>query len=123
MATARKPTKVGEISEPCLESDAALARAFEFLGKRWNAIILGMLGNGPTTFTELSRAIGRISDSMLAGRLAELTQAGLIERAVDEGPPVSVSYSLTDSAVALLPALGQIAVWAHDNLPPPGPSR
>jgi DNA-binding HxlR family transcriptional regulator len=73
---------------------------------------------GPTGFRELSRAIGRISDSVLSDRLAELTRAGLVERAVDEGPPVSVSYSLTDCAKALLPALEQIAFWADENLSP-----
>jgi DNA-binding HxlR family transcriptional regulator len=98
--------------------NAALARAFDFLGKRWNAVILGILGHGPTGFRELSRAIGRISDSVLSDRLAELTRAGLIDRAVDEGPPVTVSYSLTDCAKALLPALGQIALWAEENLSP-----
>lgn len=117
MATAPKPATPHGASEPCLEADAALARAFEFLGKRWNAIIVGVLANGPASFTEISRAIDRISDSMLSARLSELTKAALIERVVDEGPPVSVTYSLTPSAVALIPALAQIAAWAQENLP------
>ena len=103
-------------TEECIRGDAALARAFEFLGKRWNAVILGILGAGPVGFRELSRAIGRISDSVLSDRLAELTRAGLIARAVDEGPPVAVSYRLTDCAKALVPALDQISVWADKHL-------
>jgi DNA-binding HxlR family transcriptional regulator len=118
MASTPKAAAVGEVSEACLEGDAALARAFDFLGKRWTAVILEILGRGPTGFRELSRAIRRISDSVLSDRLAELTRAGLVERAVDEGPPVSVSYSLTDCAKALLPALEQIALWAEENLAP-----
>ncbi|GAA0372800.1 helix-turn-helix domain-containing protein [Microbispora corallina] len=108
------------VSEPCLRGDAALARAFTFLGKRWNAVLLGVLGRGPAGFRELSRAIGRISDSVLSERLAELTRAGLIARTVDEGPPVSVSYALTDCGGALMPALEQISQWAQENLPPEG---
>lgn len=104
-------------SEACIAGDAALARAFEFLGKRWNAVILGILGHGPTGYRDLSRAIGRISDSVLSDRLAELTRAGLVARTVVEGPPVTVSYSLTDVATALLPALERIAVWADEYLP------
>lgn len=115
MAAARKSTK-SEASDSCVEADAALARAFDFLGKRWNAVILGTLASGPTTFRELSRAIGRISDSVLSGRLSELTDAGLIERNVSEGPPVSVSYRLSKSAIALIPALERIAQWAQKNL-------
>ncbi|MCU1689190.1 MAG: transcriptional regulator, partial [Jatrophihabitantaceae bacterium] len=37
--------------------DAALSRAFEFLGKRWNGVLLGTLITGPAGFSELRRAI------------------------------------------------------------------
>jgi DNA-binding HxlR family transcriptional regulator len=105
------------VSEACRRSDVALAHAFGFLGKRWNAVLLGILGGGPTGFRELSRAIGRISDSVLSDRLAELTRAGLITRTVEAGPPVSVSYGLTDCGRALMPALDQISRWAQEHLP------
>ena len=36
-----------------------------------------------------------ISDSVLSERLTELTQAGLNQRTVDEGPPLAVTYALT----------------------------
>lgn len=101
---------------PGPDADAALARAFDLLGKRWNAVILGTLRNGPIGFRDISRSIGRISDSMLSGRLTELAQAGLVTRTVDEGPPVSVTYSLSECAELLIPALTQIAVWAQANL-------
>ncbi|WP_163510033.1 winged helix-turn-helix transcriptional regulator [Fodinicola acaciae] len=109
--------KQRRVSEACVRSDAALARAFEFLGKRWNAVILAVLGSRPAAFRELSRAIGRISDSVLSDRLAELTAAGLISRTVDEGPPVSVTYALTDCGRGLMPVLDQISLWAEQNLP------
>jgi DNA-binding HxlR family transcriptional regulator len=96
--------------------DAALARAFDFLGKRWNGLILGTLLNGPAKFAELRRAIGKIHDSVLSDRLAELARAGLVERCVDEGPPVSVSYRLTNRGQALLPALRELTDWASANL-------
>jgi DNA-binding HxlR family transcriptional regulator len=102
--------------EACERSDEALARAFECLGKRWNALVLGNLRAGPAGFRELSRAIGRISDSVLSDRLSDLTAAGLIARTVDEGPPVTVSYSLTDRGQALMPALEQISLWASEYL-------
>jgi len=107
-----------QTSEACERGDAALARAFGFLGKRWNAVILGVLGDGPAGFRQLSRAIGPISDSVLSQRFAELAGAGLITRTVQAGPPVSVAYALTDCGKALLPALDQIARWAEEYLPP-----
>lgn len=96
--------------------DSALARAFDFLGKRWNGVILGTLSSGPLGFSELKRAVGGISDSVLSERLTELAGAGIVDRTVEVGPPVSVSYCLTASGLALLPALDEIAAWANSNL-------
>ena len=95
--------------------DAALSRAFEFLGKRWNGVLLGTLIEGPAGFAELKRGLG-ISDSMLSDRLVELTRAGLVERTVDAGPPVAVSYALTANGQAVLPALQALTTWAKTNL-------
>lgn len=95
---------------------SALARAFEFLGKRWNGLILGTLFAGPAGFAELRRAVGGISDSVLAERLAELSKAGLVVRTVDPGPPLAVTYVLTPAGRALLPALRELTKWAAENL-------
>lgn len=98
----------------------ALVRAFEFLGKRWSGVVLGSLVGGPAGFRELSRAVTPISDSVLSERLSELTAAGLIARTVDEGPPVAVSYALTEAGQALVPALHELADWAARHLPEHG---
>ncbi|MFE9656223.1 winged helix-turn-helix transcriptional regulator [Micromonospora sp. NPDC006431] len=97
--------------------DGGLARAFAFLGKRWNGVLLGTLANGPAGFAELARALPGISESVLSDRLGELCRVGLVSRTVREGPPVGVSYQLTDRGAALLPALDALARWAHDHLP------
>jgi DNA-binding HxlR family transcriptional regulator len=119
MATtsARQPIS----AEQCKPAAALLARAFRFLGKRWNAVVLGHLSAGPAGFRELSRAIDGISDSVLSDRLADLAEGGLIRRTVNEGPPMTSSYELTDRGRALMPALEQIANWARENLPEEGP--
>jgi DNA-binding HxlR family transcriptional regulator len=104
-------------SAECARGDAALARAFAFLGKRWTGVVLGSLRAGPAGFRELSRSIEGVSDSVLSDRLADLTAAGLISRTVDDGPPLAVSYELTDRGEALMPALGQISAWADEHLP------
>lgn len=102
----------------CMRGDAALARAFGILGKRWSGVVLGSLHPGPAGFRELSRAIGGVSDSVLSDRLSELTKAGLVARIVGEGPPVVVSYRLTECGEALMPALAQLSRWAQEHLPP-----
>jgi DNA-binding HxlR family transcriptional regulator len=103
--------------EACLRGDAALVRAFDLLGKRWTGVLLGTLSEGPAGFSALARAVDGISDSMLSDRLSELGDAGLVSRTVTEGPPVSVTYALTDAGRALLPALEGISRWAEEHLP------
>ena len=115
-ATQRQPLD----AEACVRADAALVRAFDLLGKRWTGVVLGTLSSGPLSFSALCRSVEGISDSMLSNRLSALCNAGLVTRAVDAGPPVSVTYALTDAGRALLPALAQIGRWAEEHLPPTG---
>jgi DNA-binding HxlR family transcriptional regulator len=101
--------------------EPALARAFGFLGKRWNGVLIGSLVGGPAGFAQLGRSVAGISESVLSDRLSELTKAGVIARVVHDGPPVSVTYELTACGEALLPALRALARWAQESLPEPAP--
>ncbi|MBW4030883.1 MAG: helix-turn-helix transcriptional regulator [Acidobacteria bacterium] len=103
-----------EYSKSC---DGALTRAFKFLGKRWNGVILGTLANGSSGFAELKRNVTGISDSVLSERLSELHAAGLIVRTVDPGPPVAVSYDLSGAGRALIPAMEALIAWATASFP------
>ncbi len=99
--------------------DAGLVRAFGFLGKRWNGIILGSLSTGPAGYAELRRVVGTITDSVLSDRLTELAAGGLIERTVTDTRPPGVTYGLTAAGSALLPMLHELARWADEYLPAP----
>lgn len=100
--------------------DAAVTLAFSVLGKRWNGMIIATLGTGISSFAALRRSVPGISDTVLSDRLSELAQVGLVTRTVEDGPPVAVSYALTDSGRGLLPILGQLGEWASANLGTPG---
>jgi DNA-binding HxlR family transcriptional regulator len=97
--------------------DSALVRAFGFLGKRWNGLLLGILVQRPAGFAELKRSVPGISDPVLSDRLKELSAAGLVKRVVDEGPPVSVTYQVTPAGQNLMPVLASLTEWARENLP------
>ncbi|MFD5465194.1 winged helix-turn-helix transcriptional regulator [Kitasatospora sp. NPDC127059] len=102
----------------CFNVELALNRVFTLLGKRWTGLLLGVLNNGgPAHFSELRRSVPGISERMLSDRLTELTEAGLVVREVDPGPPLRVRYRLTESGIALKPALTELAVWADRYLP------
>lgn len=105
-----------EVDEEVHVCDAAVTLAFSVLGKRWNGMIIASLGSGPSTFVSLRRAVAGISDTVLSDRLAELAETGLVARTVDAGPPVTVSYALTESGRGLPPILDQLGTWASTNL-------
>ena len=111
---------VGEQSHDvarCKRVDEGITRVFQLLGKRWSGPIVAVLVEQPAHFADLRRAVPGISERMLSDRLAELGAAGLVLREVDEGPPLRVSYRLTEAGAALEPALRELAEWAKAHLP------
>ncbi|MDP9028600.1 MAG: helix-turn-helix transcriptional regulator [Actinomycetota bacterium] len=96
--------------------DTAITLAFSVLGKRWNGMILSVLGSGVSSFVGLRKAVSGISDTVLAERLLELADVGLVSRDVADGPPVSVRYELTDAGAELVPTIAQLGGWAKRNL-------
>jgi DNA-binding HxlR family transcriptional regulator len=87
--------------------------AIELVGKRWTGAILWVLTDGPVRFAELSRRIPGVSDRLLSQRLRELEDWNLVDRIVEEGSPVRVSYSLTEKGAELEPALRHLGDWAQ----------
>ena len=77
----------------------------ERVGRRWNSAILLALARGATRFSEVIARVDGLSDRMLAARLKELEQMGLIDRIVEPTTPVSVRYRLTERGGELLAAI------------------
>ncbi|TQJ30358.1 helix-turn-helix domain-containing protein [Microbacterium sp. SLBN-146] len=109
---------MADIDEQRSACDAAVTLAFSVLGKRWNGMIVSALGTAAATFVGLRRAVPGISDAVLSDRLAELAHAGIVVRSVEPGPPVGVSYRLSEAGERLLPILDQLGAWASENLEP-----
>lgn len=107
----------GTPSPGLLRCDAGVARAFDFLGKRWSGVILGALSQGPVGFADLRRGVGSITDSVLSDRLAELGRAGLVLRTVTDTRPPGVTYALSPAGHELLPILHLLGGWAAKHLP------
>jgi DNA-binding HxlR family transcriptional regulator len=87
--------------------------AIELIGKRWTGAILCTLTEGPLRFGELARAVPGLSDRLLSQRLRELEDEGLVEREVEPGTPVRVTYSLTGKGADLRPAIQALREWAN----------
>jgi DNA-binding HxlR family transcriptional regulator len=97
---------------PCGEVCPNFHAAIELIGKRWTGAILCALIERPMRYGELGKAVPGLSDRLLSQRLRELEDEGLVEREVEAGTPVRVTYSLTATGEALGPAIGELKAWA-----------
>jgi len=88
--------------------------AIELIGKRWTGAIVGVLLNAPADgegglrFSEIAQAVPELSDRLLSERMKELEARGVVERSVDPGPPVRVTYELTPMGRGLEPAVSEL---------------
>jgi DNA-binding HxlR family transcriptional regulator len=87
--------------------------AIELIGKRWTGAIVCALTEQPMRFGELAKAVPGLSDRLLSQRLRELEDEGVVEREVEPGSPVRVTYSLTEKGAELGPAIGELRSWAR----------
>jgi DNA-binding HxlR family transcriptional regulator len=78
------------------------------IGGAWTANIIWYLSGGSRRFNELRNDLTGISAKVLTTRLKELTQRGVIIRAVKPTSPPSVEYSLTAEGHELMPAIKAI---------------
>ncbi len=97
----------------CTEVCPQFHEAIELIGKRWTGAIVFALTERPMRFGELGKAVPGLSDRLLSQRLRELEDEGLVEREVEAGTPVRVTYSLTATGADLGPAIRELKAWAR----------
>lgn len=87
--------------------------AVELIGRRWSGAIISVMLGGPRCFNEMLSAVPGLSDRLLTERLRELEAEGLVRRTVLAGPPVRVSYELTEAGRSLEPVIESLGRWAE----------
>src|ERR1700736_3577104 len=101
---------------PRLDYNPSFQRAIELIGRRWTGAVIRALMPGEARFNHLLTGIPGISDRVLTERLRELEYHRLVERLVDPGPPIRVSYRLTPRGRALQQVIASVDAWAADWL-------
>ena len=89
-----------------------LARALTVLGPRWALLIVERLLDGPQRYGDLQRDL-RVPTNMLATRLRELEEAGVLRRL-----PLhhnTRAYALTDRGLALRDAIEALGRWGDGH--------
>jgi DNA-binding HxlR family transcriptional regulator len=96
-----------------------VARALDVVGDRWALLIVRELLLGPRRFTDLAAGLPGIGTSVLAARLKELADSGLIAKRTLPAPAASAVYELTDEARGLGRVLAALADWGMSRLGQP----
>lgn len=89
--------------------DCPLAPCLRLLAGAWTLEILFQLRGEPLRYGELRRALDGVSSKVLAARLKELVEKGVLEREVLPTNPPTVEYALTEMGRELLPVLDSIS--------------
>jgi DNA-binding HxlR family transcriptional regulator len=85
--------------------------ALAALRGRWTTLVIRELLRGECGFTELRRALPELSDKVLSDRLAQLAEAGVLERRRRSGWPPRTHYRLTPHGRRLGPVLQALWDW------------
>ncbi|SOX52383.1 transcriptional regulator, partial [Mycobacterium ahvazicum] len=96
-----------------------IARGLDVLGERWTLLILRELIGGPRRYGDLRAELPGIATNLLAERLKELQDAGLVHRTDLPAPIGRTVYTLSDLGwQRVLPIIQSIAWFGLDRLDP-----
>lgn len=93
-----------------------VARALELVGERWALLIVRDLLVGPKRYTDLRAGLPKIPTNVLATRLKELEQAGLVERRILPRPSGAIVYELTAYGADLEDVVLALGRWGARSL-------
>jgi DNA-binding HxlR family transcriptional regulator len=100
-----------------------IARALDLVGERWALLVVRELVLGPKRFTDLRAGLPNLSPDVLAQRLRELEQAGLVRRRKLPPPAGARVYELTDWGSELEPVLLALGRWGSRSPLPSEPPQ
>ena len=93
------------------DEGCAVAHSLDLIGERWALLIVRELLLGPKRFTDLRAGMPGASADILAQRLRELTESGVVRRKRLPPPAGSDVYELTEWGADLEPVVTLLGQW------------
>ncbi|MFC8514342.1 winged helix-turn-helix transcriptional regulator [Streptomyces sp. NPDC057257] len=116
MAVSKEPAAVGKYDTGDGEAMCPYRLVLEHVTSRWGVLVLIELLDRPYRFSELRRAIGRVSEKMLTQTLQTLERDGLVHRDAKPVIPPRVDYSLTDLGREAAEQVRGLAEWTQKRM-------
>ena len=96
-----------------------VAHALGLVGERWALLVVLELLHGPKRYTDLAENLPGIGTNILASRLRDLEEHGIVAKRILPPPAASRVYELTEYGHGLRPAIRELALWGARSLGPP----
>ena len=101
------------------QQNCPIAKGLDVLGERWTLLILRELIGGPRRYGDLRGQLPGIATNLLADRLRELEDAGLVDREELPPPVARTVYTLSETGWRkVLPVVKAIATFGLDMVVP-----
>jgi DNA-binding HxlR family transcriptional regulator len=101
------------------QQNCPIAKGLDVLGERWTLLILRELIGGPRRYGDLRGQLPGIATNLLADRLRELEEAGLVDREELPPPVARTVYTLSETGWRkVLPVVKAIAMFGLDMVVP-----
>ncbi|WP_214366227.1 winged helix-turn-helix transcriptional regulator [Pseudonocardia sp. H11422] len=114
-------TQVGAVGYPrrgdAFDSDCPARSVLDHVTSKWAVLVLVALRTEPMRFSRLRRAVGGVSEKMLAQTLRTLEGDGFVDREVVPTTPPQVSYSLTELGQGITGHLTGLIEWINVSVP------
>jgi DNA-binding HxlR family transcriptional regulator len=105
------------------EQFCGVAHALDLIGERWALLVVRELVLGPKRFTDLRSGLPGIGTSVLAARLRQLEDGGVVQRRTLSPPAASTVYELTEYGRELEPTLLALGRWGARTLAERAPGQ
>ena len=86
------------------------------IGDKWTVLVILLLSDGPTRFSELRSRLARVAPKVLTQTLRRMERDGLVTRKIFAEVPPRVEYALTELGSSLIAPITAIADWAEVNV-------
>jgi DNA-binding HxlR family transcriptional regulator len=108
---------VSEFQAPDVNrADCPSRPVLEHVTSRWGVLVLAELRDHPHRFSELRRAIGGVSEKMLAQTLQTLERDGFVHRDARPVIPPRVDYSLTPLGREVAEQVWGLTRWVESKI-------
>ncbi|MDD5274027.1 MAG: helix-turn-helix domain-containing protein [Methylovulum sp.] len=97
-------------------SQCPLSIALEYIGDKWSLIIIRDMCLGKSRYCDFQNSPEGIPTNILASRLRELEENGLLLKRPYQDKPVRYEYFLTPKGADLLPVLQHLVRWTQKHV-------